>query len=68
MVQMSFAATVVGLEAPRSGSPIDIKPYVTSSLTTEHARRPRVSSTTPTRDGGLDVKYAVTQGLSADFT
>ena len=41
MVQTSFAATMVGLEAPRSGSPIDIKPYVTASLNTNARANPR---------------------------
>ena len=67
MVQMAFAATMVGLEAPRSGSPLDIKPYVTSSLNTNKAVTPRVINA-PDAMAGLDVKYAVTQGLSADFT
>jgi hypothetical protein len=67
MVQMSFAATMVGLEAPRSGSPIDIKPYVTSSVNTNNAATPRQVND-PTAAAGLDVKYAVTQGLTGDFT
>ena len=67
MVQMSFAATMVGLEAPRSGSPIDIKPYVTSSLNTNKTVTPGVINDA-TALAGLDVKYAATQGLSADFT
>jgi hypothetical protein len=67
MVQMSFAATMVGLEAPRSGSPLDIKPYVTSSLNTNKLVAPQVVNA-PDAMAGLDVKYAVTQGLSADFT
>jgi hypothetical protein len=67
MVQTSFAATMVGLEAPRSGSPIDIKPYLTSSVNTNNLASPRVLND-PTGAAGLDVKYAVTQGLTADFT
>ena len=68
MVQMSFAATMVGLEAPRSGSPIDIKPYVTSSLNTNKTVTPPCHQRPRRAMAGLDVKYAVTQGLSADFT
>ena len=67
MMQTSFAATMVGLEAPRSGSPIDIKPYATASLNTNHAADPRLVND-PTAAAGLDVKYAVTQGLTGDFT
>ena len=67
MMQTSFAATMVGLEAPRSGSPIDIKPYVTAGLDTNHAASPPLVND-PAAAVGLDVKYAVTQGLSGDFT
>jgi hypothetical protein len=67
MMQTSFAATMVGLEAPRSGSPIDIKPYVTSSINTNTLATPRQLND-PTAAAGLDVKYAVTQGLTGDFT
>src|SRR5688572_25595621 len=67
MMQMSFAATMVGLETPRSGSPIDIKPYATASLNTNHAADPRLVND-PTAAAGLDVKYAVSQGLTGDFT
>jgi hypothetical protein len=67
MMQMSFAATMVGLEAPRSGSPIDVKPYATASSNTNHAADPRPVND-PTAAAGLDVKYAVSQGLTGDFT
>jgi hypothetical protein len=67
MMQTSFAATMVGLEAPRSGSPIDIKPYVTTSVNTNRTVTPRISNDW-TRAAGLDLKYALTQGISADFT
>ena len=65
--QMSMAATVVGLDVPKSGRPLDLKPYVTSNLTSD------LRAATPThnvvgRDAGLDVKYALTQGLTGDLT
>ena len=65
--QVSMAATVVGLELPKSGRPLDIKPYVTSNMTSD------LRAATPThnvvgRDAGLDVKYALTQGLTGDLT
>ncbi len=65
--QASLAATLVGLTAPESSRNLDVKPYVTTSLTTDVNARPR-----PTNDlngeVGLDVKYGVTQNLIADFT
>jgi len=61
-----FAATLVGIEAPRSGANLDVKPYGISSLTTDRVSRPRTND--PEAEAGLDVKYAVTQGLVADLT
>jgi hypothetical protein len=61
-----FAASLVGLEAPPSGANLDIKPYAISSVTTDHVVTPRVND--PEAEAGLDVKYAVTQGLVADLT
>ncbi len=65
--QPSFAATLVGLRAPRRGRNLDLKPYVTSSLTTDRTATPRVVND-PKGNVGLDLKYAVTQGLAADVT
>jgi hypothetical protein len=62
-----FAASLVGIEAPRGGANLDLKPYGISSLTTDRGVTPRVSND-PEAEAGLDVKYAVTQGLVADLT
>jgi hypothetical protein len=61
-----FAASLVGLEAPPSGANLDIKPYAISSVTTDHVVDPRIND--PEAEAGIDVKYAVTQGLVADLT
>jgi len=65
--QAQFAASLVGIEAPSSGANIDFKPYAISSLTTDRAATPSVLNH-PEAEAGLDVKYAVTQGLVADLT
>ena len=44
---------------------LDVKPYLTSNVTTD--RNAGVSND-PGADVGADVKYGLTQGLSADFT
>jgi hypothetical protein len=62
-----FAATLVGIEAPPSGANLDLKPYAISSLTTDRLAIPRRSND-PEAEAGLDVKYAVTEGLVADLT
>ena len=65
--QPSYAATLVGIEAPAGGLDLDIKPYVISSLSTDRTVATPISND-PNGDIGLDLKYAVTQGLSADLT
>ena len=65
--QAQFAASLVGIEAPRGGLNLDFKPYAISSLTTDHTATPLVSND-PEAEAGIDVKYAVTQGLVADLT
>jgi Domain of unknown function (DUF5916) len=65
--QAQFAASLVGLEAPRAGANMDIKPYAISSVTTDRAAAPQVLNH-PEAEAGLDLKYGVTQGLVADLT
>ena len=67
LVTMSLAATVVGLEAPTSSRTFEIKPFVTSSVSSDLTATPSISNKLAT-DVGLDVKYAVTQGLTTDLT
>ncbi|MGH9257782.1 MAG: DUF5916 domain-containing protein, partial [Vicinamibacterales bacterium] len=67
LYQGAFAATMVGLEAPSGSRPLDLKPYVISDLTTSRAGTPPVSNDL-NGDVGLDVKYGLTQNLTADFT
>ena len=61
----SFAATMVGLEAPPRSRTLDVKPYVISDVTSDVASS---ISNDVSADVGLDVRYAITQNLSADFT
>jgi hypothetical protein len=65
--QMSLAATLVGIEPPPSSRPLDLKPYVTSSLQADAATGPRRTNRADA-DVGFDAKYALTQGLTADLT
>ena len=67
LFRLSDAGTLVGLEVPQDGNTLEIKPYGISGVTTDRTSRP------PTRnevDGavGLDVKYSLTQNLTADLT
>ena len=65
--RVSQAATLVGLEVPAGGNILEIKPYGIAGLTTDLAASP------PRRNAGegaagLDVKYGLTQNLTADLT
>lgn len=65
--QTSLAAVVVGLEAPRATRTLELKPFATTDVTSDYAARPQVRND-PGAAVGLDVKYGVTQNLTADFT
>jgi hypothetical protein len=65
--RVSSFATLDGLEVPSGSRALDIKPYVTSNLTTDRTVTPSIDNKFG-RDGGVDVKYAVTQNLTGDFT
>ena len=66
-MRISQYATLVGIEAPPPSRAFDIKPYVTSNLTTD------LTAASPVRnkvgkDFGFDAKYALTDNLLTDFT
>ena len=65
--RVSAYATMVGIEAPPSARVLDVKPYVTSNVTTDRTAAP-VRSNEFGKDFGVDAKYAVTQNLTGDFT
>jgi len=67
LFQASLAATVVGLEAPPGSRNLEIKPYAVSSLTSDLGATPPISNDV-TKQIGVDVKYGLTQNLTADFT
>ena len=52
---------------PPGSKNLDIKPYVASNLTTDRTATPGASNDVD-GDFGLDVKYGITQNLTADFT
>lgn len=65
--RVSEAADLVGLELPGASKNLEIKPYGIAGVSTNLTANP------PTRnaaDGnaGIDVKYGITQNLTADFT
>ena len=67
IMELAVAGAVVGVEAPASTGNIEIKPYVIADLTTDRLASPPTANLLD-GDAGFDVKYGVTQGLTADFT
>ncbi len=65
--RVSAAATLVGLDAPSGSKNLEVKPYaiggVSTDLTVDTPFTNRRSG-----DAGIDVKYGLTQNLTADFT
>ena len=65
--RVSSAATLVGLQVPGTGRNLEIKPYGIGGVSTDlDAEPPRRND--GTGDFGVDVKYGVTQSLTADLT
>jgi hypothetical protein len=67
VTQSSRAATLVGIDAPARSRNIEIKPYVTGDLTTDLTVTPSRSND-PSGDLGVDAKFGLTQGMTADLT
>ena len=67
MFRLSAAGTVTGIEVPAGNRTFEIKPYGIGSLATDVNSAPPVSNDGD-GDFGFDVKYGLTQNLTADFT
>ena len=65
--RVSEAATLVGLEVPPLSIDAEIKPYGIAGLRTDLDASPPIEND-PDADVGFDVKYRLTQNLTADFT
>ena len=65
--RVSAAGTLVGLEPPPASRNIEVKPYGIGGISTDLTANPVVNNER-SGNGGLDVKYGITQNLTADFT
>ena len=63
--RLSAAATLTGVEVPRGTRTFEIKPYAIGGLATDVASGIRNDGT---GDAGIDVKFGLTENLTADFT
>ena len=65
--RLSYAATLVGIEAPPNTRNLEFKPYGISRLSSDRSVSPGISGDL-TGDVGFDVKYGLTKNLTADLT
>ena len=65
--RVSAAGTLVGLEPPPASRNIEVKPYAIGGVTTDLTASPSIVDE-GSGDAGIDVKYGITQNLTADFT
>ncbi len=65
--RVSMYGTLVGIEAPESSRNLEVKPYGISGSRTDLATDPQIVND-GYADVGLDVKYGITENLTADFT
>jgi hypothetical protein len=63
--RVSMYATLVGIEAPELGRNLEVKPYGIAGSRTDVTLSPQDDRYA---DGGVDVKYGITENLTADFT
>lgn len=67
LMRVSRAATLVGLEISKPARQLELKPYLTSMVSTDREAVPARSNDLDTRFG-LDMKVGLWRGLSADVT
>ena len=65
--RISAGGTLVGLDLPKAGGNVELKPYAIARSTTDNVRTPKVKDQFAS-DAGGDVKVAVTPNLTADLT
>jgi hypothetical protein len=67
LFRVSSAGNLVGLETPAQSMNLELKGYLVSALTTDHAAASPFSNRF-SRNAGLDFKYGLTRSLIADAT
>ena len=65
--RVSAGATLTGLDVPEGNRTFEIKPYAIGSLATDQRATPPIFNE-DAGDFGVDVKYGLTENLTADFT
>lgn len=65
--RISAGGTLVGLDLPKAGGNVELKPYAIARSTTDNVRTPNVKDQFAS-DAGGDMKVAVGPNLTADLT
>jgi hypothetical protein len=65
--RVSMYGTLVGIEAPPTSLNLEVKPHGIAGTRTDMLASPQVSND-GYADAGLDVKYGITENLTADLT
>ena len=68
ILRLSVAASLVGIEPPEGGLNLEVKPYAIGGLATDLDAAPDPIVNEAAGDYGIDVKYGVTDNLTADLT
>ena len=66
--RVSAGATLTGMDVPTGNRVFEVKPYAIGGLATDVNAVPTPIRNQGSGDFGIDVKYGVTENLTADFT
>ena len=66
-LKISSAGTLEGLQVPSASTNLELKPFALGGVSTDNTVTPIVSNDSYGRVGG-DVKYGITQSITADLT
>jgi hypothetical protein len=67
LLKISAAGNLEGLQVPSGRANLEVKPFALAGVSTDHTVTPRLDNDRNLRVGG-DVKYGITQNLTADLT
>jgi len=65
--RISAGGTLTGIDVPAGNRTFEIKPYLIGSLATDVTASPAITNQ-GAGDVGVDIKYGITENLTADFT
>ena len=67
LLKVSSAGTLEGLQVPSGSRNLEVKPFALAGVSTDNTITPAISNERHGRIGG-DLKYGVTQNITADLT